>query len=144
MPDNLYRIDTPNTHGWQFRKFYNGQQLSKLFSDKKFGGKEQSFQAARDYRDEILAGLRRYRFRKTPQSNNSTGYSGVSVTHELRKGTKVRVYQVHWVDQVGKRHNKRFFVHKYHTDRLALQAAVDFRTEKINDAMVDALRGSKF
>ncbi len=144
MPNNLYRIDTSNTHGWQFRKFHNGNQLSKLFSDKKYGGKDESYLAACQYRDEIVGGLHHYRFRRRPQSNSRTGYSGVSITTEKRKGQDVRVYQVHWVDKLGKRHNKRFFAHKYQSEEDALEAAVNFRTERINDAMLDVLRDSEF
>ncbi len=144
MPDNLYRIDTANTHGWQFRKFHNGSQISRLFSDKKYGGSEKSFSAACEYRDEILGGLHVYRFRRSPQKNSRTGYSGVSITHENRDGEKIRIYQVHWVDSDGKRHNKRFFTSRFKSDKQALQAAIDFRTERINDAMLEVLRNSEF
>ena len=50
------RIETGNTRGWQVRFYYqkNGETKyhSKLFSDGVYGGKDEAYDAAIEYRDE--------------------------------------------------------------------------------------------
>jgi len=73
---------------------------------------------------------RRYRspFRAGPQSNNRTGYNGVSVTYT--KGNKGRtimpVVSVYYKLK-GKVHNKRFYIHLFPSKKAAIETAVKFR-----------------
>ena len=57
-PDNLKSIsridqETRNTHGWYVRVSFFGKTFTKLFSDKKCGGKDISLKAAITWRDEV-------------------------------------------------------------------------------------------
>ncbi|MFN2299824.1 MAG: hypothetical protein ACK2UB_13335 [Anaerolineales bacterium] len=67
-------------------------------------------------------------FRARPQSNNRTGYNGVSVTYT--KGNKGRtimpVVSVYYKLK-GKVHNKRFYIHLYPSKKAAIEDAVKFR-----------------
>ncbi|MFB6229544.1 MAG: AP2 domain-containing protein [Salinibacter sp.] len=54
---NLFRIDTGRTHGWQVRIIRNGERHTKLFSDKKYGGKESAYEKALAHRNEMLEEL---------------------------------------------------------------------------------------
>jgi len=63
----ITRWDYQKNHGWNFRISLQGKMHSKLFSDKKYGGKEISRQTAIEYRNEFLASkylLQRKPFRK--------------------------------------------------------------------------------
>ena len=53
----ISRIDSGSTHGWFVRGYRNGVTHSKLFSDRKCGGKGKAQKAARQYRDELYAKL---------------------------------------------------------------------------------------
>lgn len=50
----ISRIDSTSTHGWFVRGYRNGKTYSKLFSDRKCGGKAKALNEARTYRDELL------------------------------------------------------------------------------------------
>lgn len=144
MVKNIYRIDTRYTHGWQFRKNYRGRQYSKFFSDSLLGGSEKAYAAAVAHRDTQIKRMVPYRFRNRKQKNNTTGRTGISCTYEKRRRGIIKVLQVHWVDKEGKRHNKKFYVHRYSSERQALAAATDFRLARENDAILDRLRNSEF
>lgn len=51
---NLFRIDTGRTHGWQVRIIRNGDRHTKLFSDKKYGGKEAAYEKALAHRNDKI------------------------------------------------------------------------------------------
>lgn len=46
----ISRIDFQHTHGWFVRVYREGVTHSKLFSDKKYGGKTQALKRAQAYR----------------------------------------------------------------------------------------------
>ncbi len=54
----VIRIDSDSTHGWQVRVYRDGKTFSRLFSDKKWGGKDKAFEAAQAYREELARGGR--------------------------------------------------------------------------------------
>lgn len=56
-PTGVSRIDSKNTHGWFVRVYRNGKTHSKLFSDSKFGGREDGLRAAVEYRRELVERL---------------------------------------------------------------------------------------
>ena len=88
----ISRIDTKSTHGWFVRGYRNGKTYTKLFSDRKNGGKEAALEAARNYRQQLLEELskipqkERERRVVSKDSRNRTGELGVSRTS--KKGPK--------------------------------------------------------
>jgi len=55
----ISRIDSGSTHGWFVRGYRNGTTYSKLFSDRKLGGKGKAKKMAQEYRDQLHADLTR-------------------------------------------------------------------------------------
>lgn len=53
----ISRIDSRSTHGWFVRGYKEGKTYTKLFSDKKTGGKGKALDAAKAYRDTLHAQL---------------------------------------------------------------------------------------
>jgi len=49
----ISRIDSGSTHGWFVRCYRNGKTFSKLYSDRKCGGKGKALQQAKDHRDAL-------------------------------------------------------------------------------------------
>lgn len=49
----ISRIDSGSTHGWFVRGYRNGRTYSRLFSDKKCGGKAKALELARTHRDQL-------------------------------------------------------------------------------------------
>lgn len=49
----ISRIDSGSTHGWFVRGYKGGLTYSKLFSDKKNGGKGKALKLAKEYRDKL-------------------------------------------------------------------------------------------
>ena len=53
----ISRIDSGSTHGWFVRSYRAGRTYSKLFSDRKYGGKNKALQLAKSHRDELAEEL---------------------------------------------------------------------------------------
>lgn len=53
----ISRIDSGSTHGWFVRGYRNGKTYSKLFSDRKCGGKGKAQKLAKEYRDALAEEL---------------------------------------------------------------------------------------
>lgn len=58
-PKNIVRIDIDhrNTHGWQVRVTRHNERHTKFFSDSRYGGSDEAYQAAEQYRDQLIAEL---------------------------------------------------------------------------------------
>lgn len=54
----ISRIDSGATHGWFVRGYVGGRVPSKLFSDKKIGGKGKALKLAKEYRDKLHAEIK--------------------------------------------------------------------------------------
>ncbi len=136
----ISRIDSKGTHGWFVRIYMRHRQVvSKLFSDNKWGGKDQALKKAIHFRDsydipEHLQPIRlSRRYLIDPPRNNKTGVVGVCKTFERGsggKGKKLPCFGVSWVPQPGRPKNKKFFISHYNSEDEAFQAAVQFRKEK--------------
>lgn len=61
----ISRIDSGSTHGWFVRGYYKGKTISKLFSDKKIGGKNKALKTAKQFRDELHRRIAESRSRNT-------------------------------------------------------------------------------
>lgn len=128
----ISRAESKRSQGWLVRIYRGGKTISKFFSYRKYGGKGRSLQIAREH----LAKLERqhppYRkppFRQAPLPTNKTGVNGVCLTyHRDRHGAKLHCYSVHYRLE-GQVKNKRFYLHWYGNDEMALREAALFRKE---------------
>lgn len=111
------------THTWLFQIRHNDSLNSKYFPDSKYGGKAESLEAAKAYRDKFIADNKidisdRFRVSVAP---------GVHKTYSTDKnGDKKWYYQVAWFE--GKNRAKRFSILK-HGDEKALRLAKAFRKQ---------------
>ncbi len=135
----ISRIDSGSTHGWFVRGYRNGKTYSKLFSDRKCGGREEAYETAIKYRDELYNELeqipskpraRRIVFR---DSRNTTGVLGVSRTKKTdSKGRTTECYSVSWRPAPGKQKCTSFSIRKYGEEK-AFELAVALRKQKLEE-----------
>jgi len=140
----ISRIDSEacRTYGWYVRARFNGKVISKLFSDKKYGGKAQALMKARRYYKKSLEKLIRkhsdLNTNKLPvktivtrNRKNNTGVVGVQKITKHNTGGSVYVaYRVNWTDKSGKSKNKFFSIDKL-GKRKAFNMACEYRKEKL-------------
>lgn len=133
----IIRIDSDTTHGWQVRVYRHGKTYSRLFSDRKLGGREAAFEAAVAYREELEtevsqlpdAAPRRRLIRSN--KNNSTGVVGISRTYKRdRRGVRHDVYAVSWNPEPGVARGTSFSIKRYGEDQ-AFRLACKLRWEKM-------------
>lgn len=56
IPENITRFDYHHTHGWWFRMSHDfNKKFSKLFSDSKYGGRDNALKAAIVFRAKYIA-----------------------------------------------------------------------------------------
>jgi len=141
----ISRIDSGSTHGWFVRGYRNGKTYSKLFSDRKCGGKTKALNLAKEYRDQLneeLAAIpKKQRPRRivTSDSRNTTGELGVSRTTKTGpNGTKHDCYSVSWRPEPGVQKCTSFSVKKY-GEKKAFKLAVEHRRN-----MMREIHGSNF
>lgn len=133
----ISRIDSGSTHGWFVRAYKNGKTHSKLFSDKKYGGRDAALEKARGYRHHLREKLdqvpqkpraRRLVYR---DNRNSTGILGVSRTRKRNKnGTITDCFSVSWRPQPGVQKCTSFSIRKY-GEKKAFELAVSHRRQKL-------------
>ncbi|MEO0558760.1 MAG: hypothetical protein AAF170_11325 [Bacteroidota bacterium] len=135
----VIRIDSESTHGWQVRVYRHGKTYSRLFSDRKHGGREEAFQAAFAYRSELeeeVAQLpdqppRRRLIRRN--RNNTSGVVGISRTYKQdRRGIRHEVYAVSWNPEPGVARGTSFSIKRYGEDT-AFRMACKLRWEKMKE-----------
>ena len=139
----VIRIDSDSTHGWQVRVYRHGKTYSRLFSDRKCGGREEAFEAALAYRAELeeeVAQLpesspRRRLIRRN--KNNSSGVVGISRTYKRdRRGIRHEVYAVSWNPEPGVAKGTSFSIKRYGEDT-AFGLACKLRWEKMKEIYGD-------
>jgi hypothetical protein len=135
----ISRIDSGSTHGWFVRGYRNGKTYSKLFSDKKCGGKNQAYAMAKEHRDKLLDDLS-----KIPQkprgrrlvyqdARNTTGVLGVCRTaKKSANGTVNECYSVSWRPEPGVQKCTSFSIRKY-GEETAFQLAVAHRRKMMKE-----------
>jgi len=135
----ISRIDSGSTHGWFVRGYRNGETYSKLFSDKKCGGKGKALESARSYRNGLhkkLAAIpRKPRGRRIvyKDSRNTTGVLGVCRTAKSGPDGKVNErYSVSWRPEPGVQKCTSFSINKYGEKR-AFQMAVLHRRKMMRE-----------
>lgn len=139
----VIRIDSDSTHGYQVRVYRHGRTYSKLFSDRKCGGKNESFKQAEVYRKELEAevaampGSAPRRRLIQHNKNNSSGVVGISRTFKRdRRGMKHEVYAVSWNPEPGTARGTSFSIKKYGEEE-AFKLACKLRYEKMKDIYGD-------
>ncbi len=133
----ISRIDSGSTHGWFVRGYRFGKTHSRLFSDKKWGGREKSLAAANAFREELLSKLaqlphqpraRRLVFR---DSRNTTGVLGVCRTVKRGPGNVLNeCYSVSWRPSPGVQKCTSFSIRKYGEEK-AFKLAVRHRRKML-------------
>lgn len=135
----VIRIDSDSTHGWQVRVYRHGKTYSKLFSDRRHGGREEAFEAATDFRTQLEAEVaelpesapRRRLIRRN--KNNATGVVGISRTFKRdRRGVRHEVYAVSWNPAPGVARGTSYSIKKYGEDT-AFKMACKLRWERMRD-----------
>ncbi|MGB3545295.1 hypothetical protein [Rubrivirga sp.] len=135
----VIRIDSDSTHGWQVRVYRDGKTYSRLFSDRKCGGRDKSFEAAREYREKLLeevaelpAAPKRRRL-VTSNRGNTSGVVGISRTFKRdRRGVRHEVYAVSWNPEPGLARGTSFSIKRYGEDT-AFRMACQLRWEKMKE-----------
>ena len=134
MPSRTYaiaRIDLPDagTHGWQVRLQRRGVKYAKYFADRVFGGEQESFEQAEQWRDRLLRQMKRKETVRVCSRSvrNSSGVVGVSkVTVVAANGLEYQFWQATWSPEKGKRRCVKFSVKRYGEER-AFELAVEAR-----------------
>ncbi len=128
----ISRIDSYRCKGWYVRIYRDGQIYAKLFSDHKYGGRQEALKCAKDYKQALELESpppEKLPFRTKLLRNNKTGVNGVSETyHRTPDGDKLQCFSVHYrLD--GRIYHKRFYHHHYINREEALKEAAQFRRE---------------
>lgn len=135
----ISRIDSGSTHGWFVRGYRNGRTFSRLFSDMKSGGREESYKLAVEFRDKLYEKIEE--IPKKPRSRrvvlrdarNSTGVLGVCrTTKKSPNGNLNECYSVSWRPEPGKQKCTSFSIRKY-GEKKAFQLAVAHRKKMLKE-----------
>ena len=135
----ISRIDSGSTHGYFVRGYRNGKTYSKLFSDRKTGGKGKALTLAKEYRDDLheqMASIPKQERAPrvvTADARNTTGELGVSLVSKLMaNGLKHDCYAVSWRPAPNTQKSTSFSVKKY-GEKKALKLAVDHRRKMMKE-----------
>jgi hypothetical protein len=140
----ISRIDSEacRTYGWYVRARFQGKVISKLFSDRKYGGKAKALMKARRFYKKSMEKLVRKHSDiatdkipvKTIVSKNKRNNTGVVGVQKIERknygGTVYQAYRVNWTDRSGKSRTKFFSIDK-HGDKKAFVMACQHRKDKI-------------
>lgn len=135
----ISRIDSGSTHGWFVRGYRNGKTYSKLFSDRKCGGKRKAQQQAREYRTELYDELEQIPLKPRGRrivyrdSRNTTGVLGVCRTAKKSANGKINeCYSVSWRPEPGVQKCTSFSISKY-GEAKAKQLAIAHRRKMMKE-----------
>lgn len=138
-PKGISRIDSGSTHGYFVRAYRNRKVYSKLFSDRKCGGKTKAHKLAKAYLNELREHVAnipkepRKRRIVVSDSRNTTGELGVSrVTKKGPNGTKHECYSVSWRPEPGVQKCTSFSIKKY-GEKKAFKLAVAHRRKMMRE-----------
>lgn len=132
----LARIDLPgsSTYGWQVRLQRRGVKYGKYFGDRVYGGKKQSFQQAKQWRDDLLARIVEADAARvcTRSQRNRSGVVGVAKVTVLTNGAEYQFWQATWSPKAGKRRCVKFSILRY-GDQKAFRLAVAAREKAVRE-----------
>ena len=131
----IARIDLPDscTFGWQVRLQRRGIKYAKFFSDNNFGSKQDSLNASKYWRNQLLDRFQEEDHARicTRSTRNSSGVVGVSkVTVVASNGVNYNFWQATWSPEPGKRRCVKFSIKRY-GDTEAFERAVRARLDAI-------------
>jgi len=139
MAVHIYRIehDKSHTHSWFVTIQRRGRIFHKHFTDSVYGGKRKALDAAKIYRDSLIARLRpltRPERCKIRKKNNRSGVSGVTRIDTLEKN-RGRIYsRRYWLAQWpigdGKAKMRKFSITRY-GERGAFQRALQAKRKAL-------------
>lgn len=146
---NISRIDQPskNTFGWFVRIRRDGRQISKFFSDGKFGSKEEALKKAISFRDEHVAEWENFaKNHSRPMhvgTKSNIGHNGISYTQKKKKRNDKEyvehVFSVCYSPEKGINKNKTFYIPKSKNKaefkrnyQAKLKEAIEFRDEMMH------------
>jgi hypothetical protein len=139
----ISRIDSGSTHGWFVRGYRNGKTHSKLFSDRKCGGKDEAYALAKAYRQELSDKLdcipEEPRKRRIVSSDTRNKSGELGVTFVVKKGPKSQKYEsysVSWRPKPGVQKCTSFSIKKYGKEQ-AFKLAVEHRRKMMLEAHGD-------
>ena len=136
----IVRLDKPKdsskgTHGWQVRGPGKRGYHSKLFSDRKYGGRNEALEAAREYLKEVEEKYPPQKaegvvLRDEPLSNNQSGILGVYRSHQYH--SKTGELEEYWgaycrLGPDGNPYLKKYYICGQRDDEEAFHLAVEFR-----------------
>lgn len=131
-----------SANGWLARYTREGVTFSQLFTDSKFGGEDESFEAAKKWHDEIreiFPPMSRREFMRQKKVTNKSGHVGVfKATKKVKKKNGREYFYEQWVatwiDDSGQKKSKPFPIIK-HGEEEAKRLAIAYR-----EKMVSSLR----
>ncbi len=128
----ISRIDSRDTHGWFVRVYNESVTYSKLFSDKKWRGEDNAFEAAVAFRNELYAEVgKAFPTRRVVRTDkrNKTGVIGICRTRKRNaSGSYNEFFSVSWSPEYGSHKCRMFSVSKY-GEREAFRRACELRRE---------------
>lgn len=153
---NISRIDqeSKNTYGWFVRIRRDGRQISKFFSDGKYGGKDEALKTAREFRDGHIQEWENFaRSHDRPMhvgTKSNIGYNGISYTQKkkMRNNREYveHVFSVCYSPEKGVNKNKTFYIPKSKSKaefkknyQAKLEEAIEFR-----DKMMHKIYGLRY
>lgn len=138
---NIRRVER-NSHpgGYLVRITRRGKLMSEYFLDQEHGGKKESLEAAKKFRDKVETSKPHYTAKQLAsrgRSNNTSGTVGVRLVTEADPRWPSKPEYEYWVAQwspaPGQRRTKRFSVEKYGKDK-AFKLAVKARNQGLAEA----------
>lgn len=141
---NISRIDLSTASGryggWEVRMLRRGKQISKFFSDARFGGNRAALNAAKQFRDEIDQANRPMTVREratNPSKRNRSGIVGLRLDRRIeRRGEyeyRYTFWIAQWTDGKGQRKTRAFSVDR-HGAREAYRKALHARRQGLRRA----------
>ncbi|MBF0286772.1 MAG: hypothetical protein HQM14_03065 [SAR324 cluster bacterium] len=132
----ISRIDSKDTHGWFVRVYNESITYSKLFSDRKCGGRQIALEKALAFQDNLIQEIgKTYPARRIVRRDkrNKTGVIGVCRTRKKsRNGTYSDYFSVSWSPEYGTHKCRMFSINK-HGEKKAFHMACDWRKRMEED-----------
>jgi hypothetical protein len=111
---HITRIDSDNTNGWYVRIRKRGLKFEKLFSDRKYSGREDALKEAKKYLEQCV--------RKVETHKIKTNVAKIRRTTKKSRGYVYDVFEVSWLPAPGLRKKKSFSIKKYGERKASIEA----------------------
>lgn len=134
--------DGKKMYGWLVRAYGGGQTFSKYFSDRRYGGREQSKKIAVEYLEKLTKEVKeRFKdyqprqnqapFRVKPGTANTSGVVGIHRCRTVNHGKPVTYWAATWNENGRPRDKKFYFGEKVRSEEEAKKLAIEWRAKKI-------------